>query len=104
MGEVYQGLLKRVGASLENLKILGEKNRLEWRGQGRFIKDDEQGKPRSAFRNNKLDKLPQERTRSRRRRYCYASDIFEKRVPSKSGLRNKKGFKPNPKAALAHRS
>ena len=40
-GEMDQGLLKRVGASLERTKIL-EKERSERRGRDRFMKKNEQ--------------------------------------------------------------
>lgn len=40
-GGMDQGLLKRVGASLERTKIL-EKEKLERRGRDRFMKQNEQ--------------------------------------------------------------
>ena len=40
-GENYQGLLKRVAASLERLEIL-EQKKLGRRGQDRFMKKDKQ--------------------------------------------------------------
>ncbi len=40
-GEMYQGLLKRVGAGLAKLEIL-EKQNLGRRGQSRFMKGNEQ--------------------------------------------------------------
>ena len=44
-GERYQGLLKRVGASLENLEIL-EKQKPGRKGQSRFMKRKENGTKR----------------------------------------------------------
>ncbi len=71
-GEIYQGLLKRVGASLERLKIL-ERKEPERTGQDRFMKTNEHRKRRkkrdmaNAFRSDKLNSLPPERTWSRQR-------------------------------------
>lgn len=103
-GEVYQDLLKRVGASLEKLKTLGRKT--FWKeGIGQVYEDERtRGKrdKRSTFGNDKLDSLPPGRTRSRRR-WCWCPCLEQNRAPSRSGPSDKKGFKPRPKAALVHR-
>ena len=102
VGGTGQGLLKRVGAALKNLEILEQPKPRKEGTEQVYKQQRAMGKEEIRRITISWTACHQERTRSRRR-WCLCPGLPAHQAPSQSGVKDKKGFKPKPKAALVHR-